>query len=237
MSGSSVGSSSLPLSQSSIGERLSPAILEHTSAVHEQQAAALTGLHEQQMEVAQSTVRLDNKIEKVHNNMKKLVDHINRNDARSRARLNRHDGLLEDTNGRVAQHDQLHEEAYRRINQHDGLHEEANRKVEQHAQNLEEHGGRLESLENGHQWWIPAAWAVGTTAVCGLLVWGITTLLGKEKKTPRRREPEESSDEETDVEDSGVPVGRKRPVGNRPRGRRPHPRAWRVAPELRSEWG
>lgn len=222
MSAPSAGSSSLPLSPSSIGERVSPAILEHTNAVHEQQTTALTGVHEQQMEVAQTTVHLDNKIEKVHDNMKKLVDHINRNDARRRTHLNRHDRALADTQGKV--------------DQHDGLHEVSHRKVEQHAQNLEELGGRVESLERRHQWWVPAAWSIGTTVVCGLLVWGFTNLLGKDEKEDRRLEPVESSDEETDVEDSGIPVGRKRPVGKRPRGRRPHARAWRVAPELRSDW-
>ena len=100
-------------------------------------------------------------------------------------------------------------------------------------QNLDEYGSRLDSLERSHQWWIPAAWSIGTTVVCGLLVWGFTKFLGKKKKEDRTQEPKEPSDEESDVEDAGIPVGRKRPVGNQRRGRRPHARAWRVAPDRR----
>ena len=218
----SAGSSSRPLSSTSIGERVSPAILENTNAVHEEQATALTGVHAQQMEVAQATIHLDNKIERVHENTKKLVDHINRNDARRKAQLNWHDRILTETQDKV--------------DQHDDLHDESQRKAEQHTQNLDEYGSRLDSLERSHQWWIPAAWSIGTTVVCGLLVWGFTKFLGKKKKEDRTQEPKEPSDEESDVEDAGIPVGRKRPVGNQRRGRRPHARAWRVAPELRSEW-
>jgi hypothetical protein len=207
---------SLRLDEFSVDEGVAPDLLENTRAANERHLEALRDFHEQHAELIRSTVRLGDAIGNIDNDVRRLAQVVNRNDARRRAHVNRHDRLLEDTNGRV--------------NQHQELHGEANRQFEQHAQNLEEHGSRLESLERSHQWWIPAAWSVGTTVVCGLLVWGFTKLLGEKKTEDRRQEPKEPSDEEMDVEDSGIPVGRKRPVGKERRGRRPHARAWRVAP-------
>jgi hypothetical protein len=209
MSENTAASSSVRLGDLSVGDD-NAALFESSQLAEETQVAVLKEALSQHRNLIQATSALaDRKIQKVNDNVKIVAEHTSNRDARRKAHLERHDGLHQETMGRV----------------------------DQHAENLQTYGDRLESLEKAHKsTMVPAIWAlsaVGVTTLFALIVWGASKLFGGKKKKEISRESDAlSTDDETDYDDDedDEPVGRRRT-----RGRRVHARAWQVAPELGGE--
>lgn len=204
--------SSVELSELSDGAAgATGALLQNAQTASDAHIAALRASQQQNRELIEtSTAGLDKNIRKVQENVKRLKEHTSARDTRRKAHLDRHEAL--------------HDEHVQNLEAH-------NDRMDSLEKYHEEHGGRIDSLEKKHKYLVPAMWALGAAGlatVCGLLVWGVTKILGKKKekeKGTRSRSHTLASDEETGDEgsDEDEPVGRRRKGG-----RRLHARAWQV---------
>ena len=212
MSRTSTDSSSFSLSDGLSGaDNTVGELLQSSQSADEMHSASYHAALNRNRELIKAAHAVTTKqIGKCQDDIKRVAEYTARKDVRRKAHLQRHEGLHEETIGRVDQHAEH---------------------LEDHGDRLEDHGDRLEALEKGHKSMTPALWALGAagaTVLAGALIWGATKIFGKKKKETRRESKAVVSDDETDDEEEDKPVGHRRA-----RDRRVHSRAWRIAPELR----